>query len=62
MEKPIQQEKHDYKMKRKSLINFSIVPKDDPKQALRIRRFFMATAAYALCGFLGYISYLAGFV
>jgi diguanylate cyclase (GGDEF)-like protein/PAS domain S-box-containing protein len=49
-------------MKKKSLVNFSIVPKDNPKQALRIRRFFMATAAYALCGFLSYISYLAGFV
>jgi diguanylate cyclase len=45
-----------------NLINFSIVPKDDPKQALRIRRFFMAAAAYFLWGFLGYISYLAGFV
>jgi PAS domain S-box-containing protein len=49
-------------MKKKALVNFSIVPKDDQKQALRIRRFFMATAAYALCGFLSYISYLAGFV
>ena len=52
-------------MKKKStinLINFSIIPKDDPKQALRIRRFFMAAAAYFLWGFLGYISYLAGFV
>ena len=52
-------------MKKKAtinLINFSIIPKDDPKQALRIRRFFMAAAAYFLWGFLGYISYLAGFV
>ncbi|MGA2780862.1 MAG: PAS domain S-box protein, partial [Smithella sp.] len=49
-------------MKKGSLLNFSIVPKDDPKQALRICRFFMAAAAYALWGFLGYISYLAGFV
>ncbi len=27
---------------------FSIIPKDDPDQAIRIRRFFTATAAYAL--------------
>ena len=49
-------------MKKKALINFSIIPKDDPKQALRIRRFLMAAAAYALWGFLGYMSYLAGLV
>jgi diguanylate cyclase (GGDEF)-like protein/PAS domain S-box-containing protein len=49
-------------MKKGSLINFSIIPKDDPKQALRIRRFFMAAAAYALWGFLGYMSYLAALV
>ena len=39
-------------MKNKALINFSIIPKDDPKQALRIRRFFMAFGAYALWSFL----------
>ena len=41
-------------MKKKAtinLINFSIIPKDDPKQALRIRRFFMAAAAYFLWGY-----------
>ncbi len=49
-------------MKNKALVNFSIIPKDDPKQALRIRRFFMAFGAYALWSFLSYMSYLAGFV
>jgi diguanylate cyclase (GGDEF)-like protein len=44
------------------LIHFSILPKDDPKQALRIRRFLMAFAAYVVCGFICYIAYLAGFV
>ena len=48
-----------YKLK---LIHFSIIPKDDLKQALRIRRFFMASATYAFCASLGYISYLAGFM
>ncbi len=50
-------------MKKEDLINlihFSIIPKDDWKQALRIRRFFMAVAVYALCAPLGYVSYLAG--
>jgi len=44
-----------------SLFHFFIFPKDDPKQALRIRRFFLAAAAYILCASLGYVSYLAGF-
>lgn len=43
------------------LIHFSIIPKDDPKQALRIRRFFMALAASVLYAFLVYLSYLAGY-
>jgi diguanylate cyclase len=43
-------------------IHFSILPKDDWKQALRIRRFFMAVAAYTFCVPLGYVSYLAGFM
>jgi diguanylate cyclase len=42
-----------------NLIHFSILPKDDQKQALRIRRFFMAFTAYILCTCLAYISYLA---
>lgn len=52
-------------MKKKALINFitfSIIPKDDPKQALRIRRFLMAFAAYVICAFLCYFAYIAGFV
>ncbi|MBP1711686.1 MAG: diguanylate cyclase/phosphodiesterase with sensor(s), partial [Deltaproteobacteria bacterium] len=39
---------------------FSFIPKDDPKQALRIRRLFMAAIAYVLNGSLAYFSYLAG--
>jgi diguanylate cyclase (GGDEF)-like protein len=41
------------------LIHFSILPKDDRKQALRIRRFFMASALYIFCPFLAYVAYLA---
>jgi len=50
-------------MKKGSLVNlsrFSILPKDDPKQALRLRRFFMAGAASVLFAFLIYLSYLVG--
>jgi diguanylate cyclase len=50
-----------YKDFLKAISQFSIIPKDDPKQALRIRRFFMATIAYILNGSLAYASYLAGF-
>jgi len=39
---------------------FSIIPKDDPDQATRIRRFFTATAAYALNFGLSYAAYLWG--
>ncbi|MHB8137689.1 MAG: GGDEF domain-containing protein [Smithellaceae bacterium] len=42
------------------LIHFSIIPKDDPKQALRIRRLFLASATYILCFSIAYISYLTG--
>ncbi|MHB8138779.1 MAG: GGDEF domain-containing protein [Smithellaceae bacterium] len=44
----------------KKLRHFSIIPKDDPKQALRIRRFFSATAAYILCAGLGFAAYMWG--
>lgn len=44
----------------KAVRNFSIIPKDDPKQALRIRRFLMATIAYVFNTSLAYASYLAG--
>jgi diguanylate cyclase (GGDEF) domain len=40
---------------------FFIIPKDDPKQALRIRRLLMSFATYYVCAGLDYISYLAGF-
>lgn len=45
------------------VLHFSIIPKDakdDAKQAVRIRRFLMAAAGYALCIVLVYVSYLAG--
>jgi len=49
-------------MLKKLFFNFSIIPGDDPKQALRLRRFFMAFAAYVICAFLCYIAYSAGMV
>jgi diguanylate cyclase (GGDEF)-like protein len=39
---------------------FSFIPKDDPNQALRLRRLFMASIAYVLNASLAYFSYLAG--
>ena len=39
-----------------------ISPKDDPKQALRISRFLMASAAYFICAVLCTFAYIAGFV
>jgi diguanylate cyclase (GGDEF)-like protein len=42
------------------MLHFLIIPKDDEKQALRIRRFLMAAAGYTLCIILAYVSYLAG--
>ncbi|MFH0998312.1 MAG: GGDEF domain-containing protein [Pseudomonadota bacterium] len=45
-----------------SIRRFSILPKEDRKQTLRIRRFFMAVAVYALFMSLAYVSYLAGFM
>jgi PAS domain S-box-containing protein len=49
-------------MEKRSLVNLPIIPNDNPKQALRIRRFFAAAAAYVICGFFCYFSYLAGFI
>ena len=43
-----------------AVFKFSLIPKDDQKQALRIRRLFMAMIAYILNGSLAYASYLAG--
>jgi diguanylate cyclase len=45
-----------------SIRHFSILPKEDRKQTLRIRRFFMAVATYIFCASLAYVSYLAGFM
>jgi diguanylate cyclase (GGDEF)-like protein len=53
--------KSEYSTLLNSIRRFSILPKDDRKQALRIRRFFLAVAAYALCASLAYVSYLTGF-
>jgi len=44
----------------KAFSHYHIFPKDDPKQALRIRRFFMASIVYFLYVILAYSSYLAG--
>lgn len=44
----------------KRVRNFSIIPKDDPDQATRIRRFFSASAAYILNAGLSYAAYLWG--
>lgn len=57
---PAVNEKSWHKDFLKAVRNFSIIPKDDPKQALRIRRFFMATIAYIFNSSLAYVSYLAG--
>ena len=54
--------KTEYTTLLKSIRRFFILPKDDWRQALRIRRFFMAAAAYTICTSLAYVSYLAGFM
>ncbi|PKN51388.1 MAG: hypothetical protein CVU55_12185 [Deltaproteobacteria bacterium HGW-Deltaproteobacteria-13] len=40
--------------------DFSIIPKDDPKQALRLRRFFISLGIYILNFPLFYLGYQAG--
>jgi hypothetical protein len=40
--------------------NFSIIPKDNSKQALRLRRFFEALAIYILNISISYFAYWAG--
>jgi len=40
--------------------DFSIIPKEDPKQALRLRRFFISLFIYILNLPLGYMAYNAG--
>jgi diguanylate cyclase len=44
----------------KKAFHFSIIPTNDPKQALRLRRFFMSLAIYAFNLFLFYLAYRAG--
>jgi len=39
-----------------------LIPKDDPKQALRIRRFFIATASYLMWMILVVYCYYSGFI
>jgi len=40
--------------------DFSIIPKDDPRQALRLRRFFISLGIYILNFPLSYLAYYAG--
>jgi hypothetical protein len=40
--------------------DFSIIPKDDPRQVLRIRRFFISLSIYILNLSLTYLAYQAG--
>jgi diguanylate cyclase (GGDEF)-like protein len=41
---------------------FSIIPKDDPKQALRLHRFFISLAIYTFNLFLFYLAYQTGII
>jgi len=43
----------------KRILLFPVLPQNDPEQAIRIRRFFMAFSVYLLCFGLAYASYLA---
>ncbi|MCX5849258.1 MAG: GGDEF domain-containing protein [Deltaproteobacteria bacterium] len=42
--------------------DFSIIPKDDPRQALRLRRFFISLSVYLFILSLSSFAYLVGFV
>ena len=44
----------------KKAFHFSIIPKDDPKQALRLRRFFISLFIYIFNLPLSYLAYQAG--
>lgn len=44
----------------KMAFHFSIIPNDDPKQALRLRRFFISLAIYTFNLSLSYLAYRAG--
>lgn len=48
------------KMGSETASHFSIIPKDDPKQALRLRRFFISLAIYTFNLSLFYLAYGAG--
>ena len=48
------------KMESKKAFHVSIIPTDDPKQALRLSRFFEALAIYILNISISYFAYLAG--
>jgi diguanylate cyclase (GGDEF)-like protein len=48
------------KKESKTVFNFSIIPEDDPKQALRLRRFFVTLAIYFLNISISYFAYWAG--
>jgi diguanylate cyclase (GGDEF)-like protein len=48
------------KIASKMTSHFSIIPRDDPKQTLRLRRFFEALAIYILNISISYFAYLAG--
>jgi diguanylate cyclase (GGDEF)-like protein len=48
------------KKESKTAFNFSIIPEDDPKQALRLRRFFVTLAIYFLNISISYFAYWAG--
>jgi len=43
-------------------VNFSVIPRDDPQQAFRLRRFFVAFAIYIFNISISYFAYLAGIV
>jgi len=44
----------------KTAFHFSIIPTDDPKQALRLRRFFISLTIYTFNLFLFYLAYRTG--
>jgi diguanylate cyclase (GGDEF)-like protein len=50
------------KTRAKKAFFFSIIPKDDPKQALRLQRFFISLAIYTFNLFLFYLAYQAGII
>jgi len=43
-------------------MDFSIIPRDDPKQALRLRRFFVTLVVYILNISISWFAYLVGII